>query len=203
MGAESETCSGSVPQVFDLPDTEIWFHPALFDAAESDRLFTTLLQETPWKQEDITLYGQTMRQPRLTAWYGEASYTYSGLTLSPAPWTATLSEIKTRIESLSHLTFNSVLLNLYRNGNDSVSWHSDDEPELGKNPAIASVSFGATRRFMLRHKSDKSLKKAIDLPHGSFLLMRGETQHHWQHQIPKTAKLVQPRINLTYRVVRE
>ena len=121
--------------------------------------------------------------------------------MEPQRWTTTLIKIKSQIEDVTNTTFNSVLLNLYRDGKDSVVWHSDDEPELGKNPEIGSVSFGATRRFMFRHKFKKELKFEIELTHGSFLLMKGVTQHFWQHQIPKTNKLIQPRINLTFRKV--
>ncbi|MFN6182160.1 MAG: alpha-ketoglutarate-dependent dioxygenase AlkB family protein, partial [Dolichospermum sp.] len=116
------------------------------------------------------------------------------------PWNTTLKFIKSKVEEIAKVSFNSVLINLYRHGKDSVSWHSDDEPELGKNPIIASVSFGATRRFSLRHKHSKNHKIAIDLTSGSLLLMQGETQHFWQHQIAKTAKEIQPRINLTFRI---
>jgi alkylated DNA repair dioxygenase AlkB len=141
--------------------------------------------------------------PRLTAWYGDQgkSYTYSGIEQHPEHWHPTLKLIKSKIEQIAQISFNSVLINLYRNGKDSVSWHSDDEPELGENPIIASVSFGATRRFYLRHKHSKNHKIDIDLASGSFLLMQGETQHFWQHQIAKTAKEIQPRINLTFRII--
>jgi alkylated DNA repair dioxygenase AlkB len=141
--------------------------------------------------------------PRLTAWYGDQgkSYTYSGIEQHPEHWNPTLKLIKSKIEQIAQVSFNSVLLNLYRDGKDSVSWHSDDEPELGENPIIASVSFGATRRFSLRNKHSKNHKIDIDLASGSFLLMQGETQHFWQHQIAKTAKEIQPRINLTFRII--
>ena len=126
---------------------------------------------------------------------------YSGITVEPKPWTPILSEIKTRVEEVSNVTFNSVLLNYYRNERDSVSWHSDDEPELGENPIIGSVSFGDVRTFQLRHKTDKSLKISKELPDGSYLLMAGSTQHHWEHQIPKRTRQIGPRINLTFRVI--
>jgi len=121
--------------------------------------------------------------------------------MEPQRWTTTLIKIKSQIEDVANTKFNSVLLNVYRHGKDSVAWHSDDEPELGKNPEIGAVSFGATRRFMFRHKYQKELKFEIELTHGSFLLMKGVTQHFWQHQIPKTSKLIQPKINLTFRKV--
>jgi alkylated DNA repair dioxygenase AlkB len=141
--------------------------------------------------------------PSLTAWYGDEgkSYTYSGIEQHPIPWTPTLFLIKTRIEKIAEVRFNSVLLNLYRDGRDSVAWHSNNESELGQNPVIGSVSFGATRRFSLKHKKNKEHEIEIDLPHGTFLLMRGETQHYWRHQISKTTKDVRPRINLTFRII--
>jgi len=189
---------------FSLPDAEIAiFHP-FFTPEESDAFFNDLLGATRWGQGQIKLYGKFHAEPRLTAWHGNEgkSYSYSGITLSPLPWTALLIEIKERVDAAARIQFNSVLLNLYRDGRDSNGWHQDNEPELGQNPVIASVSFGATRRFQLRHKFRKDLPKVeMDLEHGSLLVMRGPTQHFWQHQIPKTAKPVGPRINLTFRVI--
>ena len=139
----------------------------------------------------------------MTAWYGDAgkTYCYSGITVEPIPWTPLLLSIKTRVEAVANTTFNSVLLNYYRGEQDSVSWHSDDEPELGQNPVIASVSFGATRKFQFKHKTNPDLRAAIDLTPGSLLIMAGATQHFWKHQIPKTTKPVGARINLTFRVI--
>ncbi|NJP09044.1 MAG: alpha-ketoglutarate-dependent dioxygenase AlkB [Leptolyngbyaceae cyanobacterium RU_5_1] len=187
-----------------LPDGDILIYKNLFSSTESSTFFTNLLNDVNWQQDYIKLYGKSIPLPRLTAWYGDGdkSYTYSGIKMKPKSWTPTLLEIKSRIEKLAEMRFNSVLLNLYRNGKDSVAWHSDDELELGQNPPIGSVSFGGSRRFSLRHKHRKDLKIIdIDLTNGSFLLMKGATQHYWQHQIPKTAKIVQPRINLTFRVI--
>jgi alkylated DNA repair dioxygenase AlkB len=188
-----------------LPDAEIDFYPVLFDEVESDRLFAILYQETSWQQDWIKIAGQSILVPRLTAWYGEKgkTYTYSGITMVPQAWTGTLLYLKSRLETLANTPFNSVLLNFYRNGRDSVAWHSDDESELGHNPVIASFSLGGTRRFMLRHKHHKTLKHTIELTHGSCLLMQGSTQHYWMHQVPKTAKPVAPRINLTFRKILE
>lgn len=190
-------------EVLIMPDADVRLYRSLFTQEESDRIFTQLQQQTHWKQEFIKLYGKPVAIPRLTAWYGDEgkSYTYSKIKMTPDPWTSTLLEIKSKIEAVSGVTFNSVLLNLYRDGKDSVAWHSDDEPELGKNPSIGSVSFGAARRFMFKHKQQKDLKQEVKLTHGSFLLMQGLTQHFWLHQIPKTAKPLQPRINLTFRVI--
>lgn len=186
-----------------LPDADIQFYPTLLNQSDSDRRLAELTQTIPWRQDRIMIYGRSRLQPRLTAWYGDPGkvYTYSGLTLSPTPWTATLLELKAAVEAVSGIRFNSVLLNLYRDGNDSMGWHSDDEPELGQNPVIGSLSLGGTRRFKLRHRSQKSWKYQLELTSGSFLLMQGTTQHYWQHQIPKTKRPVNPRINLTFRVL--
>ncbi len=197
------TASTALPPPLQLPDADILFYPCLIDEQESDRLFTELIQTIGWRQDSITIYGRSIPQPRLTAWYGDPgkSYSYSGITMFPTPWTSTLLDLKASVEALSGVVFNSVLLNLYRNGNDSMGWHSDDEPELGQNPIIGSLSLGATRRFLLRHKHQKALKSKLDLTSGSLLLMQGTTQHYWQHQVPKTKRLVSPRINLTFRVI--
>lgn len=187
-----------------MPDADVFIYRNLFSKKESDKLFSELYKNINWKQESILMYGKSIPIPRLTAWYGddEKSYTYSKIVMNPEPWTLALQSIKSRIESLTAVNFNSVLLNLYRSGSDSVSWHSDDEPELGINPIIGSVSFGGTRRFIFKHKYNKELSRIeVDLTHGSFLFMGGATQHFWQHQVPKTAKSVQPRINLTFRTI--
>jgi alkylated DNA repair dioxygenase AlkB len=150
------------------------------------------------------MYGKKINFPRLTAWYGhnDKLYSFSGITLQPLPWTSEILTIKNKIEPIAKTVFNSVLLSLYRNGNDSISWHTDAEKELGINPIIASVNFGATRKFRLRHLKTKE-KLEIDLPHGSLLVMQGELQHFWEHQVPKTNKAVGERINLTFRVIKE
>lgn len=186
-----------------LPQAEVRLYPALFDGEQSTLLLDELLHTIAWKAERIILYGKPVALPRLTAWYGDRgrTYTYSHLTLDPQPWTPTLTFIKSKVEALCQTQFNSVLLNLYRTGQDSVAWHSDDEPELGKNPVIGSVSFGETRRFQLRHRHDPTLRAEIPLTHGSGLLMQGTTQHYWQHQIPKTRRSHHPRINLTFRKI--
>jgi len=184
-------------------DGEVIFYQSFFSIDESDKLFEELYTGTEWKQETIKIFGKSTPLPRLTAWYGDEgkAYTYSGIEQHPTPWTHILSDIKARIEKIAEVEFNSVLLNLYRSGKDGVAWHSDDEPELGQNPIIGSVSFGSTRRFSFKHKQIKERKVEIELPHGSFLLMRGETQHYWRHQIAKTTKEVSPRINLTFRII--
>jgi alkylated DNA repair dioxygenase AlkB len=184
------------------PDAEVVLYHNFFSQPESQAFFQELLRGINWRHDKIKVYGKEFDQPRLTAWYGDEgkSYCYSGITMYPEAWTPTLIAIKSRIETTEQVKFNSVLLNLYRHGKDSMSWHSDDERELGKNPIIASVSFGETRRFLLRHKFDKSLPKVeIKLTNGSLLIMKGTTQHFWQHQIPKGGKFLQERINLTFR----
>jgi alkylated DNA repair dioxygenase AlkB len=195
-------CAGSGCKV-ELPDAEIYYYAALFDESEADRLFLQLLNVIAWRQQHIKLYGKVHAEPRLTAWYGDAGkrYAYSGIDLTALPWVPVLLEIKARIESVTACEFNSVLLNLYRGGADSVSWHADDEPELGRDPVIASVSLGERRAFHLKHKKDKAQRKTLSLDHGSMLLMQGATQHHWVHQIPKTTRDVGARINLTYRLI--
>lgn len=174
-----------------------------FDKSTSDNYLQTLLDTIDWKQEKMNMYGKELLFPRLTAWYGDNDkpYSFSGITLKPKQWTKELLEIKSKIETKTDVSFNSVLLNRYRDGNDSISWHTDAEKELGKNPIIASVNFGATREFQLRHIHTKE-KLSIQLSHGSLLIMLGELQHFWQHQIPKTKKPVSERINLTFRVIK-
>ncbi len=188
-----------------MPDADIIFYRAFFTTSQSDILFNDLYQNTHWKQEQIKFYGKNISLPRLTAWVGDegAVYKYSGITAGPEPWTSTLWEIKRAIEAVSGTVFNSVLLNLYRQKKDSVDWHSDDEPELGQDPVIGSVSLGGTRRFQFKHKQNKDLRYEMGLTHGSYLLMKGPTQHHWFHRIPKEAKFCRPRINLTFRVIRK
>ena len=187
----------------ELDGGDVTYHPGCFATAEADRLFEEVNATTNWRQEMIWMYGREVPVPRLTAWVGDPgkTYTYSNIALQPAPWTSPLLEIKRRVEHAAAATFNSVLLNLYRSGADGVAWHSDDERELGRAPVIASVSLGATRRFQLRHRSDRAQRNELDLQHGSLLLMRGDTQHVWEHQVPKTAKPVGPRVNLTFRSI--
>jgi alkylated DNA repair dioxygenase AlkB len=179
------------------------FNASLFNKADSSRLFQQLKNDIHWKQETLVLYGKRILTPRLTAWYGDEgiTYRYSGVTFIPSPWIACLLEIKSKAEAFSGRCFNSVLLNLYRDGNDSMSWHSDDEKELGSNPVIASVNFGQERRFDFRKKENPKEKHAIMLTDGSILVMKGDTQHQWQHQVAKSMKAKEIRINLTFRLV--
>lgn len=163
-------------------------------------VFARLLEETPWREESVVVYGKRHLQPRLTAWYGDASYTYSGLRLEPLPWTALLLELRAAVEAVCGQRFNSVLLNRYRNGRDSMGMHSDDEPELGSEPVIASLSYGATRTFILRHKRNKQTVR-LALEEGTLLLMSGQLQRHWLHGINKSARPLGERINLTFRYI--
>lgn len=186
-----------------IKNGEYLFYPNFFSKSESDLFLQKLKDEIEWKQESMNMYGKQVDFPRLTAWYGDNDkpYSFSGITLQPKVWSKELLEIKEKIEPISNVQFNSVLLNRYRSGNDSISWHTDAEKELGQNPIIASVNFGAKRKFQLRHIETKE-KIEIELTHGSLLIMQGELQHFWQHQVPKTSKVVNERINLTFRVIK-
>jgi alkylated DNA repair dioxygenase AlkB len=182
-------------------DGLVRLYEAALGAADADRLFDALMAATAWRQEIATVMGRRVPIPRLTAWHGEAGYVYSGISMAPLSWNGPLLEIKTVAEACAGQAFNSVLLNLYRDGRDSVSWHADNEPGLGRDPVIASISLGAIRRFQMKHRRS-SRRVALELPHGSCLVMAGPTQHHWLHQVPKTARPVGPRINLTFRAMR-
>lgn len=189
----------------ELSDADLDYHHEFFPFNQANKLFKNLQKKIEWTQNRIRFYGKESLVPRLEAWYGDPgkSYAYSGIHMDPKPWTDELLLIKKAIEPVAGVTFNSVLINYYRDGADRVAWHSDDEKELGQNPVIGSVSLGAERKFKLRHKKYKTngLKHEIMLNHGSFLLMKGSTQHHWMHEIPRTAKPIGPRINLTFRII--
>ncbi|MDA0708902.1 MAG: alpha-ketoglutarate-dependent dioxygenase AlkB [bacterium] len=181
---------------------EMGYVKGFFTREQSQTYFSILMNTVAWEQKTIHMFGKPIASPRLTAWYGDAgvTYSYSGIRLSAPGWLPCLVEIKARIESFSGETFNSVLANLYRDGTDSMGWHSDDEAELGKNPVISSVSFGSPRDFALRHKQNRDVTPlTYILGDGDLLVMRGETQHYWKHQIPKTKQKICPRINLTFR----
>lgn len=189
-----------------IPDGDITYYPDFMAAAQARQLFEQLQTTLAWQQDTIQVYGRAVTIPRLNAWYGDpgVNYQYSGLAMVHNAWTPELEVVKAQLESVIGLAFNGMLANLYRDGRDSVSWHADDEPELGSNPVIASLSLGGERRFVLKHKYDKQLKPVeINLQHGSLLVMAGATQHHWHHQLPKTRKPVGPRVNLTFRRVVE
>ena len=190
--------------IFDLPNAEIEYYPHFFDGEKAHLLYDTLYKETPWQLDQITVFNKVYNQPRLTALYGNEGkpYSYSNIVMHPHKWNAPTLFIKNEIENYCKINFTTVLLNLYRDGKDSNGWHADNEKELGKNPIIASVSLGAERIFQLKHISLKEAQLKINLEHGSLLIMKGETQHFWKHQIPKTSKIVGPRINLTFRIIR-
>jgi alkylated DNA repair dioxygenase AlkB len=174
-----------------------------FNEEESIYFLQTLKDKIKWNQDYIKFYGKTHPLPRLTAWYGDRNkgYTYSGIPMTPNSWNTELLELKKRVDQYANINFNSVLLNFYRSGNDSVSWHSDDEKELGAQPIIGSVSFGGIRKFRLRNKKNKKLIHNIELENGSLLIMSGLTQKYWEHEIPKTKKKVAERVNLTFRSI--
>lgn len=202
-GSDKRETNGTIKGLVQITNGEYQYYPSFFSRLEGDEYLKELKENILWKQESMNMYGRQINFPRLTAWYGENDkpYSFSGITLNPNPWTDSLLKIKSKIETKTTVSFNSVLLNRYRNGNDSISWHTDAEPELGLNPVIASVNFGATRKFQLRHIKTKE-KIEIELTHGSLLIMQGELQHSWQHQVPKTKKVVGERINLTFRFIK-
>jgi alkylated DNA repair dioxygenase AlkB len=183
-----------------LPDGELSFLKQLDLPVGNDEVLARLIAETAWRSEVITLWGRQYPQPRLTAWHGEKAYSYSGLKLEPLPFSPLQLLIKGAVEAASGRRFNSVLLNYYRDGRDSMGMHSDNEPELGPEPAIASVSFGAPRTFVLQHKRTKQGLKVV-LDDGSLLFMGGKLQQNWLHGINKSAVQLGPRVNLTFRFI--
>lgn len=193
-----------VTEAIALPDADLRIIRGFLPVADADSAFAELRASTPWQRERAMMYGREVAAPRLTAWYGdsEARYPYSGVWHEPVPWTPTLTGLRHLVEAEGGHGFNSVLLNLYRDGNDSVSWHSDDEPELGRRPVIASLSLGAARVFQLKHRYRDDLGRVdIELTHGTLLWMAGDCQSHWKHQLPKRRGRhgPGPRINLTFR----
>ena len=192
------------PVTINLKDGSVFYDPCFFDYKEATYYFGILRNDIKWQQDNIKIFGKTYAQPRLTALYAnnEKPYRYSNITMQPTKFSPVLLLIKSKVEKSTNLDFTSCLVNLYRDGQDSNGWHADNEKELGENPIIASVSFGAERFFHMKHRYDKSQKLKIKLENGSLLLMKGKTQHHWLHQIPKTKKKVGERINLTFRTIK-
>jgi len=188
-------------QHFTLPNAELIYIPNFFSKQEADSYFKTIETKTDWQHDDITIFGKTHKQPRLTALFGESNrpYGYSNIIMYAKPFTPTLKTIKQQIEDIAQYQFNTALANLYRDGNDSNGWHADNEKELGKNPVIASLSLGEARPFHFKHRALKDQRYKLNLEHGSLLIMKGEMQQHWLHQIAKTKKQINPRINLTFR----
>ena len=186
-----------------IQNGEYIYIPKFFSKIEADNFLNAFEKSIEWKQEEMFMYGKKVKFPRLTSWYGDSDrpYSFSGINLQPHPWSPELLSIKEKIEPKYKTSFNSVLLNLYRDGNDSISWHTDAEKELGENPVIASVNFGAERVFQLKHQ-ETGERIDLTLEHGSLLIMKGELQHYWKHQIPKTKKKLGKRINLTFRIIK-
>ncbi|OKS85363.1 alpha-ketoglutarate-dependent dioxygenase AlkB family protein [Mucilaginibacter polytrichastri] len=178
------------------------YQPGMFSKAESNLVLQKLVKETPWSQRAVLMYGKEVLTPRLTAWYGDqdTDYSISGSSSKPLPWTEDLLMIRKRVEAAAGVSFNTVLLNYYRDGNDSVSWHDDMDNIPGRNMIVGSVSLGQVRTFDIRKKSDHSIKYSIPLENGSYLLMKGDFQLNWQHRIAKSTKPLNERVNLTFRV---
>ncbi|MCH2190545.1 MAG: alpha-ketoglutarate-dependent dioxygenase AlkB [Gammaproteobacteria bacterium] len=193
----------SSPLIVQRDGLDIEYRPDAFSCEMSQKWFVDLLNKTPWKQDEVVVYGKRHLAPRLSCWMGESwmTYTYSKNKMRPRAWGELPWKIKTHVEGMTGETFNSVLINYYRNGQDSNGWHADDEIELGPQPTIASLSLGASRDFYLRNKHDHKDKLKLSLKAGSLLMMRGTTQDHWQHSVPKRAS-AGPRINLTFRTMR-
>jgi alkylated DNA repair dioxygenase AlkB len=199
-----ELTAGAALERLPMPDADVFYLRRLELGAPAAQVLQQLIREIAWRSEEVVMWGRRVPQPRLTAWYGDpgARYAYSGLQLDPLPWTPLLRDIKTRVEAAAEAPFNSVLLNYYRDERDSIGFHSDDERELGRQPVIASLSLGAERTFIMKHKT---LKKAppihLSLASGSLLLMRGDTQRCWRHGIPKESRPCGPRVSLTFRTI--
>ena len=198
--SKSEGGSEKIP----LPDSDLLYFADALSTREAKQYFDELLTQVQWREEEVTIWGRRYKQPRLVAWYGDpgTTYSYSGSVLNPLPWTPLLLTLRSRVEQLANTSFNSVLLNLYRTERDNMGWHSDDEPELGPQPVIASVSLGETREFQLKHKKRKDLPIArISLSDGSVLVMSGPTQASWKHCLKRETEKLGRRINLTFRQI--
>ncbi len=184
-------------------DGEAWYYPRFLEQSKADHYLAILLDEIAWRQEPIKIFGKEVMQPRLTSWYGDPGkiYSYSGITMIPQSWTTALGELKHNTGSFAQSSFNSALLNLYRDGNDSMGWHRDNEKELGPRPVIASLSLGGPRIFQFRSHLHKDQLKSIELIHGSLLVMKGDTQEKWEHRLPKSKIAKTPRINITFRKI--
>jgi len=192
------------PVTVDWLQKQLRYQPQWVDAGRGEQWLRELLERTPWDQPELKLYGRTFTVPRQVAWYGDADahYRYSGHAHAPLPWTPLLNEIRQRLEQQLGQPLNGVLLNLYRDGQDAMGWHSDDEAALGPEPVVVSLSLGAVRRMDFRRKGVNRIEHSLELEHGSLLVMSGATQHYWQHQIARTSKVTTPRLNLTFRLIR-
>jgi len=193
MNSEGVIQLGSLASVRLIPD--------FLNDSQARHLLDKWTDEMPWEQSEISLFGNQLKIPRLNTWYGDKPYAYSGTRFEARPMTTELAMLKESVQRLSGLEFNSALINWYRDGQDCMGWHSDDEKSLGKDPQIASVSLGDSRRFVLREKNNKTNKHVIELHNGSLLLMLGKTQSFWQHSLPRTKKSENSRVNLTFRYI--
>ncbi len=194
------TTGNTAKKTFELPDLELMLHEGFIPKAEADQYYRHLLEATPWREYQMPMYDKIVTAPRMVAWYGAAEEAGE----SALQWTPALLQLREKVEKETGMNFNAVLLNLYRNGNDSVAWHSDREHLIGQNPNIASLTFGQTRPFRFRHKSRKDIGQLeIPLHHGTLLLIHGTTNTFWEHHIPKSTKEMLPRINLTFRQVKQ
>lgn len=194
---------GNDPAANLLPmDGTVNYYGCILDHAETQHYYENLLKSIPWKHDEAIIFGKHIVTARKVAWYGDSNYAYaySGTTKQALLWTKELQELKTIVEKLSGATFNSCLLNLYHDGSEGMAWHSDDEKSLGRNTTIASLSFGAERKFCFKHKRTQETVSLM-LEDGSLLLMKDATQTHWLHRLPKSAKIKNPRINLTFRTI--
>lgn len=182
-------------------ESELWFSPDWLAQGNADALLHALRDSIQWETHRIRMFGREVDSPRLSSWIGDpgTAYRYSGMRFEPRPWPMALVDIRQRLVQELACDFNSVLANRYRDGRDYMGWHSDDEAELGARPVIASISLGATRRFVLKHRRQEGRKLEVELPHGSLLVMRGETQTHYRHALPRTMRTMDERINLTFR----
>ena len=187
------------PTRLQMEGADVTFHRRPDLGMEPRQLLRILRRDIPWEQRSIRIQGREIPQPRLVSWHGEAAYAYSGLKLTLNPWTPTLLALRDRVQEITGASYNSVLLNLYRNGRDSIGFHADDEPELGSQPTIASISLGASRTFALKRKDRTGRRINVELEHGSLLVMAGDTQKNWLHGIDKTGERKGERINLTFR----
>ena len=189
--------------ILPLPDAVFEYYPNFFTNNEAEALFKKIHDETKWQHDEITIFGKKIAQPRLTCLFGNEGkpYSYSGITMHPNPWNPTLVYIKEKIEAIAQQHFTTVLANLYRNEKDRNGWHADNEKELGRNPIIASVSFGEVRKFQLKHNNNPDAKLTLNLSPGSLLLMKEGSQIHYKHQIPKATQSKKDRINLTFRTI--
>lgn len=186
-----------------LPGADLLWDPAWLASERADALLDRLMRDIPWETHRIRMFGRWIDSPRRSCWIGDpgASYLYSGARFEPRPWRPALSALREPLRKATGTNFNSVLANLYRDGSDAMGWHSDDEPELGPQPVIASLSLGQARRFKLRHRQDPACQLDLELPHGSLLVMRGDTQARFKHALPRSARPMGPRINLTFRLI--